>query len=202
MIELYLIDYHKLIKYKDDALKELSTDRYNRAIRFKMEEDSLRSIAGSLMMKKYLNGLEGIKYNSFGKPYKEGYYFNLSHSGDFVLFALADSEIGVDIEIFKKKNESLEDYVLSLDEKNKLNDEFDFYRFWTSKESLVKYVGFGIDRDLKLIPALPLNGPKEYVGKKAYAINFDYDKNYSISVTTENKQDYELIVEHIEGLLE
>jgi phosphopantetheinyl transferase len=78
----------------------------------------------------------------------------------------------------------------------------DFYRFWTSKESLVKYVGFGIDRDLKLIPALPLNGPKEYVGKKAYALNFVYDNNYTISVTTENKQDYELIVEHADGLLQ
>ena len=200
MIELYLIDYHKLIKYKDDALKELSTDRYNRAIRFKMEEDSLRSIAGSLMMKKYLNGLEGIKYNSFGKPSKEGYYFNLSHSGDFVLFALADSEIGVDIEIFKKKNESLEDYVLSLDEKNKLTDEFDFYRFWTSKESLMKYLGTGLSNKIKDIPALPLEGKKIYNDEELYSINFDYH-NYSISTTTNKKDNYQFNVIDIKDLL-
>ena len=200
MIELYLIDYHKLIKYKEEALKELSTDRYNRAIRFKMEEDSLRSIAGSLMMKKYLNGLEGIKYNSFGKPYKEGYYFNLSHSGDFVLFALADSEIGADIEIFKKNNESLEDYVLSLDEKNKLSDEFDFYRFWTSKESLMKYLGTGLSNKIKDIPALPLEGKKIYNDEELYSINFDYH-NYSISITTNKKDNYQFNVIDIKDLL-
>lgn len=200
MVELYLIDYHKIIKYKEEALKRLSKDRYENAIRFKMEEDILRSIAGSLMMNKYLDGLDNINYNSYGKPSKEGYHFNLSHSGDFVLFALADSEVGADIEVFKKKNESLENYVLTEDEKIHLEDEFDFYRFWTSKESLMKYLGTGLSNKIKDIPALPLEGMKKYKEEDLYSINFDYH-NYSISVTSNRPIEYQFKEIDIDDLL-
>ena len=202
MIKLYIIDYHEIIPYKDNALEQISGERVYKALKYVKEEDTLRSITGSLLIKKYTGGLDGIKYDFYGKPCKDNYFFSLSHSNSYVVLGVADSEIGVDIEMNRSRNPKLADYVLSDEEKKCLHEEMDFYRFWTSKESLVKYVGFGIDRDLKLIPALPLNGPKEYVGKKTYAINFDYDKNYTISVTTENKQDYDLRVEHIEGLLE
>ena len=202
MIKIYIVDYHEIIPYKDKALELISGERVYKALKYIKEEDTLRSITGSLLIKKYAGGLDGIKYDFYGKPCKDNCFFSLSHSNSYVVLGVADSEIGIDIEMNRSRNPKLADYVLSDIEKNALKDEMDFYRFWTSKESLVKYVGFGIDRDLKMIPALPLNGYKEYVNKKAYAINFDYDKNYTISVTTENKQDYEIIVEHVEGLLQ
>lgn len=202
MIKIYIVDYHEIVPYKDKALELISGERVYKALKYIKEEDTLRSITGSLLIKKYAGGLDGIKYDFYGKPCKDNYFFSLSHSNSYVVLAVADSEIGVDIEMVRSRNPKLADYVLSDQEKAALKEEMDFYRFWTSKESLVKYVGFGIDRDLKLIPALPLNGHKEYVGKKAYALNFDYDNNYTISVTTENKQDYEIIVEHTDGLLQ
>ncbi len=202
MIKIYIVDYHEIVPYKDKALELISGERVYKALKYIKEEDTLRSITGSLLIKKYAGGLDGIKYDFYGKPCKDNYFFSLSHSNSYVVLAVADSEIGVDIEMVRSRNPKLADYVLSDQEKAALKEEMDFYRFWTSKESLVKYVGFGIDRDLKLIPALPLNAPKEYVGKKAYALNFDYDNNYTISVTTENKQDYEVIVEHADGLLQ
>lgn len=202
MIKIYIVDYHEIVPYKDKALELISGERVYKALKYIKEEDTLRSITGSLLIKKYAGGLDGIKYDFYGKPCKDNYFFSLSHSNSYVVLAVADSEIGVDIEMVRSRNPKLADYVLSDNEKAALKEEMDFYRLWTSKESLVKFVGFGIDRDLKLIPALPLNGPKEYVGKKAYALNFDYDNNYTISVTTENKQDYEVIVEHADGLLQ
>ena len=202
MIKIYIVDYHEIIPYKDKALEQITGERVYKALKYVKEEDTLRSITGSLLIKKYAGGLDGIKYDFYGKPCKDNYYFSLSHSNDYVVLGVSDSEIGVDIEMKRSRNPKLADYVFSDLEKAALKDEMDFYRFWTSKESLVKYVGFGIDRDLKLIPALPLNGKKTYVGKNAYAINFDYKDNYCISVTTESKQDYEIIVEHVENLIE
>ena len=202
MIKIYIVDYHEIIPYKDKALEQITGERVYKALKYVKEEDTLRSITGSLLIKKYAGGLDGIKYDFYGKPCKDNYYFSLSHSNDYVVLGVSDSEIGVDIEMKRSRNPKLADYVFSDLEKAALKEEMDFYRFWTSKESLVKYVGFGIDRDLKLIPALPLNGKKTYVGKNAYAINFDYKDNYCISVTTESKQDYEIIVEHVENLIE
>ncbi len=202
MIKIYIVDYHEIIPYKDKALEQITGERVYKALKYVKEEDTLRSITGSLLIKKYAGGLDGIKYDFYGKPCKDNYYFSLSHSNDYVVLGVSDSEIGVDIEMKRSRNPKLADYVFSDSEKATLKEEMDFYRLWTSKESLVKYVGFGIDRDLKLIPALPLNGKKTYVGKNAYAINFDYKENYCISVTTESKQDYEIIVEHIENLIE
>ncbi len=202
MIRIYIVDYHEIIPYKDKALEQISGERVYKALKYVKEEDTLRSITGSLLIKKYAGGLDGIKYDFYGKPCKDNYFFSLSHSNDYVVLGVADSEIGVDIEMKRSRNPKLADYVFSDLEKNALKEEMDFYRLWTSKESLVKYVGFGIDRDLKLIPALPLNGKKTYIGKNAYAINFDYKDNYCISVTTESKQDYEIIVEHVENLIE
>ena len=202
MIKIYIVDYHEIIPYKDKALEQITGERVYKALKYIKEEDTLRSITGSLLIKKYAGGLDGIKYDFYGKPCKDNYYFSLSHSNDYVVLGVSDSEIGVDIEMKRSRNPKLADYVFSDLEKAALKEEMDFYRFWTSKESLVKYVGFGIDRDLKLIPALPLNGKKTYVGKNAYAINFDYKDNYCISVTTESKQDYEIIVEHVENLIE
>ncbi len=202
MIKIYIVDYHEIIPYKDKALEQITGERVYKALKYVKEEDTLRSITGSLLIKKYAGGLDGIKYDFYGKPCKDNYYFSLSHSNDYVVLGVSDSEIGVDIEMKRSRNPKLADYVFSDSEKAALKEEMDFYRLWTSKESLVKYVGFGIDRDLKLIPALPLNGKKTYVGKNAYAINFDYKENYCISVTTESKQDYEIIVEHVENLIE
>lgn len=202
MIKIYIVDYHEIIPYKDKALEQITGERVYKALKYVKEEDTLRSITGSLLIKKYAGGLDGIKYDFYGKPCKDNYYFSLSHSNDYVVLGVSDSEIGVDIEMKRSRNPKLADYVFSDSEKAALKEEMDFYRLWTSKESLVKYVGFGIDRDLKLIPALPLNGKKTYVGKNAYAINFDYKDNYCISVTTESKQDYEIIVEHVENLIE
>lgn len=201
MIKLYIIDYHEIIPYKDKALGLISGERVYKALKYIKEEDTLRSIIGSLLMKKYTGGLEGIKYDFYGKPCKDNCFFSLSHSNDYVLLGVSDSDIGVDIELNRSRNPKLANYVLSEDEKKELVDDMSFCRFWTSKESLVKYVGFGIDRDLKLIPALPLNGYKEYIGKKAFAINFDYKNNYSISITVSKEDEYELIEEQIENLL-
>ena len=109
MIKLYIVDYHEVIPQKEKALSLLTGERLYKALKYVKEEDSLRSITGSLLMRKYTGGLEDIKYDFYGKPYKDSMFFSLSHSNSYVILGVSDSEIGVDIELNSNRNEKLKD---------------------------------------------------------------------------------------------
>ena len=92
---------------------------------------------------------------AYGKPglVGGGLYFNLSHTADSLLIAVANfADIGIDIEAIKSRNG-----LLGIAERCFSAREFDgwqrlspdrqlecFYRLWTKKEAFVKAVGRGI----------------------------------------------------------
>ena len=78
------------------------------------------------------------------------FYFNISHTKEWVAVAVGDAELGVDIE-------KLRDYKPTVAKRFFHNDEYSFLttlpshlqdafftRLWTSKESYVKCIGTGI----------------------------------------------------------
>ena len=201
MIKLYIVDYHDVIPHKEKAMELITGERLYKALIYVKEDDSLRSLTGSLLMRKYTGGLENIKYDFYGKPYKDNVYFSLSHSNDYVVLAVGTNNIGVDIEKNRARNPKLQDYVLSDEEKKEVKEDIDFYKMWTSKESLVKFTGFGIDRDLKKLTALPLNGDKVFAGRHCHSFNFVYKNDYVISVTTERDDKIEIIEENVLNLI-
>ena len=82
------------------------------------------------------------KRSHMGKPYLEGapFHFNLSHSGDYVVCALSDCEVGVDIEkivpiSLKVMRRFFGRSILSPKEQ---------MRLWTRYESYGKMAGIGI----------------------------------------------------------
>lgn len=93
-----------------------------------------------------------------GKPYvdcgKTGIYYNLSHSGDYLVCALSDREVGIDIEQTGKMHlevarrffhpEEYKNLLLYAGEQQ--NDLF--YRYWSVKESFLKYTGKGLSASL------------------------------------------------------
>jgi phosphopantetheinyl transferase (holo-ACP synthase) len=117
-----------------------------------------------------------IDESTKGKPYIKSrpFYYNLSHSGDYVICAVSDCEIGVDIQKMsngigvksrvdyknigntkaaKAKNtrKSTADRFFAEEEKNMLasiHDETErnllFYRLWSRKEALGKLTGMGV----------------------------------------------------------
>ena len=99
-----------------------------------------------------------------GKPKAEGVCFNLSHTTGAVAIALSDREIGVDIERIRSVDEELIDYVCAPAEREEVHSDADFFRIWTAKESLIKAHGKGFDRHPDVIPALPIEGVREYLG--------------------------------------
>lgn len=91
--------------------------------------------------------------------------FNISHSGDLVICAVSDFEIGIDIQEKSRMNtDRIAKKVMSPDEHKKYltsseRQDF-FYRVWVMKESYVKWTGDGITRELH---SLPMNGWHQFL---------------------------------------
>lgn len=120
-----------------------------------------------------------IERGEWGKPRlisPEGVYFNLSHSGEYTVIALSDSEVGCDIQMIKPINLSLARRYFHPKESAAIGDcepsdgcgpcgdcgpcggdkcecgdgaktEL-FFRFWCAKESFIKATGEGLKRPL------------------------------------------------------
>ena len=88
------------------------------------------------------------------------FHFNVSHSGNYVMFVFSSVECGVDVEIINPHfpSKTIMDFCYSPEELDFVQDSPDpnhsFYRIWTAKESLIKAVGTGLDDNLKEICCL------------------------------------------------
>lgn len=91
------------------------------------------------------------RYGQGGKPYFKNYpyYFNLSHSGDYVACALSEREVGIDLQ--EHRGAALErvaqryfspEEVLALMQAQ--DRETLFFRLWARKEAYGKLIGKGI----------------------------------------------------------
>lgn len=104
------------------------------------------------------------RYGENGKPYFRDYpfYFNLSHSGDYVLCAISAGEIGADIQQRCGKNaEKIAGRFFSKQEAEAIATEQTgeereklFYRLWSRKEAYGKLTGKGISDvlEMELLP--------------------------------------------------
>ena len=91
--------------------------------------------------------------------------FNISHSGDLVICAVSDFEIGIDIQEKSRMNtDRIAKKVMSSAEHKKYlesSERQDFiYRVWVMKESYVKWTGDGITRELH---SLPMDGWHQFL---------------------------------------
>lgn len=170
-VRLTLLDIRTLKPKAEELLRGLPEELRNKALRYRKEDDQLRSIGSSFLLLKASKGHE-IHYSPEGKPFIDGeFYFNISHSGDYVVLAEADSPVGVDVERVADIgiNDGLKDIALTEREKLFVKDSLlRFYVVWTRKESLVKCEGSGFVSEPCEIDSLPENDfdePVKYEGK-------------------------------------
>ncbi len=96
-------------------------------------------------------------YGENGKPYlKKGHtFFNISHSGNYVLLSVSESEIGCDVQTVGKYNPRIAERFFTKEEKSFLekseNQPRDFTRLWALKESVLKKTGEGITGGLNSV---------------------------------------------------
>jgi 4'-phosphopantetheinyl transferase len=159
----------------DDVVTE---EERERAARFHFEADRQRFLHGRLLLRSFLGHHLGIAprdvsfvKGEFGKPEVERpaggdargagdagiLRFNLAHSGEWLLFAIArDRELGVDVEQHRVMSDAIDiarrffapPEVAALEALDPALHHDTFFRVWTRKEAIVKATGLGLSAGL------------------------------------------------------
>ena len=160
----------------DRAYACVSPDRRERLDRIKAERERCLSLGGALLLRHALRergaGEPEIAYGPHGKPYcadLPDVHFNISHSGDYAVCAVASAPVGCDIERIVPYRLRVAERCFAPEELAALNvlpDEAArtelFFRFWTLKESFLKCVGCGITEPLSSV-SFDLSGDAPHV---------------------------------------
>ena len=159
----------------------LTPEEYIIAERFRLESDRNRFTIGRqalrVLISKYLSvrpmDIQIISEKG-SKPFisspSSDLRFNISHSGDWVLIALAHDDLGIDVEKINPEFDfvnMLEDH-FSKDEQSYITAASDpvsaFYYLWTRKEALIKAWGKGLQdymKDVSVLYAGPFPDQKQ-----------------------------------------
>lgn len=206
----------------DEYKASLYPERQLRISKLKLREPAYASMVAGKLLQDVVKEQLGIASENltlvkteYGKPYVKGckeFHFNLSHSGDYVIFAYGDIPMGVDVERLKdmdirvaKRCYTDEEYnrVVNAPEKmnrqkaanqEKIEDKDTvFYRIWTMKEAYLKLTGQGI--------SVPLNSFEvdlEQMKVKETTYKFDgcYVDDYYISICYDKNIESDVCIEY------
>lgn len=181
-----------------------SAERKERAEKYRIKEDKIRCIVSDVLLRyalcEHVNNLKSSEHgrllenlklekNEHGKPFVEdmnGFEFNISHSGKWVVVGYGKTPVGVDIEKIRRDEEvkKIASRYFTKGENEYILEEEDlfperFAEIWTGKESYLKYLGEGIGRSIKTVDVLSLKG-KGLAGKP-------FDKEYFLSYFAEEQ---------------
>ena len=197
IVKLLIVNIDLANTYHHFLMKNLSDEQKEKAVRFKNEKDQMRCLLSSYLIGQLSK--EELKRNEIGKPYyPNGPHFNISHSGQYIVMAIADSEVGVDVEEDIEKNMDILLKIFNEAEAKMIKEHADFYYLWCAKESLIKCMGSSISK-IKEVPSLPLNGLKTFKGIDYQCQTFIYDKHI-VSLTKVGKDPFEIKTDIIKKL--
>lgn len=103
-----------------------------------------------------------------GKPYfpkHQDVHFNISHSQEYIVCAIASQPVGIDIQYHKKTDiMRMAKRILSPEEHQRFLEAEDkqkaFFKYWVEKESFLKWTGEGLRRDMR---TLDLHGSPQHI---------------------------------------
>jgi len=189
--------FNRLLDYLDGTKRERIAKRGNR-------EDAKRTLIGDLMMRRQISSRLGIAnrdialaYNAFGKPvlpHSEGIHFNVSHSGEWIVCAGDNREVGVDVEQVRPIDLNIAKRFFHPSEFAQLMAVEDhrrlelFFKLWTLKESYIKAIGKGLSRPLNTFSFDLTNGVPTLdsgVGEDEgdyFCKLYDWDRHYLVAV--------------------
>jgi 4'-phosphopantetheinyl transferase len=205
MIELYSIKIDRIIDYQifDQLMAYLDKDKQLLIKAFYKIEDSQRALVSDVLIRAiaiYQIGIDNwqiqLGKNKYGKPFLKNYpdfHFNISHSGEWVVCAVDDEPIGIDIEKIQDIDLSIIDRffsikevmdIYSLPQKEQLPY---FYDIWTLKESYIKAWGKGFSIPLDSFSIRVYMGGKVDIDthnsfKECCFKQFSIDDGYKLSV--------------------
>ena len=157
---------NEIPRSKEEWGKWVSRDRIRKWEEAKTEKRKKEVIAGEYLLNKTLFDLSkerdfkdlqnlslplSYQKNEYGAPYLPGnpFYFNWSHSGDYVALALSKDPVGIDLQKRKSYKDSVAKKYFPAsvwEEIKNLNPEekeIAFFRCWTLTEAWLKAKGCG-----------------------------------------------------------
>lgn len=194
----------------------LSERRKKEASERKQEKDRRLFLGAELLLNRSLELLwpdmalpAEYGRNKYGKPYLcppyENIYVSWSHSGKYVLCAMADREVGVDLqEMRKEPGEKLASHVLRgaelefYESQEPRQKKRLFYQYWVLKESFLKALGTGFQTPLTdFFVEMGERGAEisQKVNEKKYQcriLDFE-DENYAAAICCEGEEPLERV---------
>jgi phosphopantetheine--protein transferase-like protein len=165
-----------LEKYYRKAIQSVTEEDYDKIVSFRHKDDSLACLAGRLFLRQAVRRLTGAEWHEIefgrtekGKPYvikpeNAKFGINVSHQGDYTVFASSCSEkVGVDVMRLDmcRGNKTADEYINSMAKsasplelrtmRGQATEQMKmtvFYRYWCLKEAVLKATGQGIVNDL------------------------------------------------------
>lgn len=216
MINVYIANTEFL--YQEEKFKEycdkVDQVRLSKVLRTEAYESQVRSLLAGYLLQHGMRSRLGInkeevlnlqyEYREEDKPYLKNYptiFLNISHSGSYVACAVADQEVGVDIQqikpakcamiaerfFTKKEADNVKEQVI-VKEQEEL-----FYTYWAIKESYIKLTGKGLKQGLDTFWCDYISG--EIKDAKSWKTNAFFseqllDSNYCLAVCSYEKSEY------------
>ncbi len=164
-------------------------------MRYVQKKDKIRCLVSGLLERKVLGITKDdqIQYGKHGKPYlvESEQYFNISHSGDYVVLAIDKYEMGIDIEQVAKANKSVAKKCFT-EEENQILENIDMNRFfdiWAAKEGYIKAIGTGFSLDPISFSVLPLKDGEHVIERKKWYFYWKEIEGHGMCVVSEKAQD-------------
>lgn len=139
----------------------MSAERRDEVLRLVSEEKRKLKIAADHLCRKSVSEFCGVLpekieffKNESGKPFAKNLpvHFSISHSGNMVVCAVSDKEIGIDIEKIKPFNPKAAEKFATEKELDYINSTKNgFFEIWTLKEAYFKCIGTGLGADIKSV---------------------------------------------------
>ncbi len=151
MIEVFTVDLRKI---KDADFTNFCNERIEKIARKKLPQAKLQAIGAELALIQavthfYPDAKLPVSYkrNPHGKPYLTDYplHISISHSGDYAVCAVSDTEVGIDIQKIRKADFRIAKRYFTSEECEYIgNDNLRFFELWAKKESYLKAIGTGL----------------------------------------------------------
>lgn len=132
------------------ALSYLPRERQGRIANCVRKQNGAQMYVSSMLcdcvLRQYGSSLSHVKQGEHGKPYVEGeLYFNLSHSGEYVVMAVGDRPLGIDVEKKKYLSPTVAKAFLNPRELEYVTarPELPLTSLWCRKEAFLKCLGYG-----------------------------------------------------------
>ena len=184
-------------------INKTSEDKKRKVIAFYQKDDAYRSLFADFLARYVIIEFSDLKneqisflHTTYGKPLLEtqhNFYFNISHSGDWIVCAVDNAPVGIDVEYIAPIELDISQY-FSIHEREDLLSQkkemqpFYFYELWTLKESYIKQVGMGLSIPLTSfsISILEKDNITLRIGlqtvKTVFFKQYDIDTHYKMAV--------------------